>query len=161
MTNVKLSKVDDPAMLLNVERSFYSSMSIMNCNMSQPKVLIRTQYAETYKNIPVSAFFANSSDKGFEITAYVDEEDFTPTPIEMPAVGTVFVKRMIETRLTISPMQTKALYDLLGSQLKAYEEIFGTIPSLEEVQSKVMEKQKSRAPATTNSQPTKGNVGIL
>ena len=128
--------------------------------MSQPKVLIRTQYAETYKNIPVSAFFANSSDKGFEITAYVDEEDFTPTPIEMPAAGTVFVKRTIETRLTISPMQTKALYNLLENQLKAYEEIFGIIPTLEEVQSKLIEKQKTRASTTTNTQTPRGNVGI-
>jgi hypothetical protein len=130
--------------------------------MSQPRILIRTQYADTYKNIPVSAFFANSSDKGFEITAYVDEEDFAPVPAEIPVPGTVFVKRTIETRLTISPMQTKALYNLLGSQIKAYEEVFGSIPTLEEVQAKVAEKQKAKTATTTTmgSQSAKGNVGI-
>lgn len=127
----------------------------------QPRILIRTQYAQTYKNIPVSAFYTNSSDKGFEITAYVDEEDFTPTAVEIPAAGTVFVKRTIETRLTISPMQTKALYNLLGNQIKAYEEIFGSIPTPEELQARIAEKQKGRVPsASTSSQSTKGNVGI-
>lgn len=123
--------------------------------------MIRTQYAQTYKNIPVSAFYANSSDKGFEITAYVDEEDFTPPPVEIPAPGTIFVKRTIETRLTISPTQTKALYTLLGNQIKAYEEIFGTIPTLEELQAKIAEKQRGIATNThANTQSTKTNVGI-
>jgi hypothetical protein len=144
-----------------MECCFYSTI-IIALGMSQPRILIRTQYADSYKNIPVSAFFANSSDKGFEITAYVDEEDFAPAPMEIPAPGAVFVKRTIETRLTISPMQTKALYALLGNQIRAYEEVFGSIPTLEEVQAKVAEQQKLKTATTTsgNSQSAKGNVGI-
>lgn len=105
--------------------------------MSQPKVFVRSRYSETYKNIPVSAFFAHSSDKGFEITIFVDEEDYAPEAVQDPAPGTIFIRRTIETRLTISPMQTKALHSMLGQQLKAYEELFGPIPTQEEVQAKI------------------------
>jgi len=127
--------------------------------MNQPKVNIRTQYSDTYKNIPASAFFAHVSEKGFEITAYVDEDDFTPG--EVPQPNTVYIRRTLETRLTIAPMQTKALRDLIGKQLKDYEEIFGKIPTPEELQERVVEKRKNiKQGASSGTTSTKGSVGI-
>lgn len=127
--------------------------------MNQPKVIIRTQYSDTYKNIAVSAFFAHVSDKGFEITAYVDEDDFTPG--EVPQANTVYIRRTLETRLTIPPMQMKALHDLIGKQLKDYEDIFGKIPTPEELQEKVVEKRKNvKQSASSGTTSTKGTVGI-
>jgi len=127
--------------------------------MSQPRIFIRTSYADTYRNIPVSAFQMHSSDKGFELTAYVDEEDFTPA--EPPQANSAYIKRTIETRMTISPMQMMALHDLIGRQIKSYEEVFGKIMTFQELQEKMARKQKAEpSSSTTSNISNRGNVGV-
>jgi hypothetical protein len=126
--------------------------------MDQVRVVIRSEYADTYRNIPVTAFLFNVSEKGIEITAFVDEEDHTPA--EMPQPNSVYVKRRIETRLSINPFQAKALYDMLGRNLKDYQDVFGKIAPQDEIQQRASEKQKetgrgvSKGP--TSTKPSSG-----
>jgi hypothetical protein len=125
--------------------------------MSQPQVVVRNEYASTYKQIPVSAFVTTISEKGLELTAYVEEEDFKPEGMIQP--GVIYVKRMIETRLAVNPIQLKLLYTLLGRQLENYEKVYGKIPTPEEVNTRIVEMSKQQQPATTTTS-TKSSVGI-
>ena len=126
--------------------------------MMQPKVVMRTEYANTYKQIPISAFFSSITDKGFEITAYVEEEDHTPP--EPPQPNTVYVRRIIETRLVISAIQMKQFHELLGKQIAGYEQVYGKILSTQQVAEKFSEFAKQNNPDTMNMSSSKPSVGI-
>lgn len=125
--------------------------------MSQRQVVVRNEYASTYKQVPVSAFVTTLSEKGLELTAYVEEEDFKPEGTIQP--GVIYVKRTIETRLAVNPIQLKLLHSLLGRQLENYEKVYGKIPTPEEVNARITEVSKQQQPPTTTT-GTKSSVGI-
>jgi hypothetical protein len=121
------------------------------------RVVFRTQYASTYKQIPVNAFTGNTTEKGIELRAYTEEHDFTPQ--EPPQPNSVYVLKTIETCLVINPMQAKSLHQFLGSKIKEYEDVYGTIPSYEEVNKKLQEKAGAQI-ATTTTNVKKPDIGI-
>jgi hypothetical protein len=123
---------------------------------NQPSVKVRTQYASTYRQISVSAFNGNATEKGIELTAYTDEQDFVPP--EQPDPNTVYLLRTLETHLTINPMQAKSLHEFLGLKLKEYEEIYGAIPTFEDVKSRIEGKMQARGPTNmdTSKKPSFG-----
>jgi hypothetical protein len=130
--------------------------------MSDPKQLkiaLRSKYADTYKNIPVTAFNIGTSEKGIELTCYVDEDDFAPEQQIEP--NTIYIKRTIETRLTVNPFQAKALLALLSKNIKDYEDVFGKLPSPDEIQQRALEKQKQTVrnlPQNTSSTRSSGGI---
>ena len=125
--------------------------------MSQHQVVVRNEYASTYKQIPVSAFVTTLSEKGLEMTAYVEEEDFKPEGTIQP--GVIYVKRTLETRLAVNPLQLKLLHSLIGRQLENYEKVYGKIPTPEEVNTRIAELSKQQQPQTTTT-GNKSSVGI-
>lgn len=126
--------------------------------MSQRQVVVRNEYASTYKQIPVSAFVTTLSEKGLEMTAYVEEEeDFKPEGTIQP--GVIYVKRTLETRLAVNPLQLKLLHSLIGRQLENYEKVYGKIPTPEEVNTRIAELSKQQQPQTTTT-GNKSSVGI-
>ena len=125
--------------------------------MNQPKIVLRTEYAPDYKRIAVTSFIGQVNENGFELTALVDEGDFTPQVA--PAQNSVYIRRRVETKLVINPIQAKLLHGLLGDHIQQYESIHGKIPSPAELQQKVAELQaKSPIPQsdTTSNRPTFG-----
>lgn len=93
----------------------------------------------------------------FELTAYVDEDDFTPNA---PQQGNIYVRRTVETRLAVNPVQMKLLHELIGQQLKTYEHGYGKIPLPQEIQSRFAEMTKNQSSPTTTARSTKPSVGI-
>jgi hypothetical protein len=99
----------------------------------------------------------NATEKGIELRAYTEEHDFTPQ--EAPQPNTVYILKTIETCLIISPMQAKSLVQFLGSKIKEYEDVYGTIPSYDEVNKKLQEKAGAQI-TTTATNVKKPDIGI-
>ena len=126
-------------------------------SQSTTRVVTRNQYASTYKQIPVQAFMVTTTEKGIELRAFTEEHDFTPS--EPPQANSIYIQRTVETCLVINPMQAKSLNHFLEGKIREFEEIYGTIPSYEDVSKK--RQEKAIAQNTTNVViPKKSDFGI-
>ena len=124
---------------------------LQSCHRSmptQPQVTFRTQYAPTYKMISVNAFVGHTTEKGIELRAYSEEQDFTP--LEQPQPNSIYVLRTMETCLIINPMQAKLLHGFLATKIKECEEIYGAVSTAEEVSKKIHEKTQAQVSTSTN-----------
>ena len=127
--------------------------------MNPSKIVIRTEYSKDYRRIPVTAFFLQLTESGFELNAFSDENDFTPQ--EVPQRNSAYVRRTIETRLIVNPMQAKQLHEILGQNIQTYEQLYGKIPSPLDVQKRATELQtKSQQPTQVSTDSRQSNFGV-
>ena len=93
--------------------------------------------SDNFKRIIVSGMNGRVTPLGLEATIYSDSQDFTKTLETEPPSNRLIIKRIIECSLIIDPVQMKSTYKWWGNQIKMYEKLFGTIPSPEELHSKL------------------------
>lgn len=98
---------------------------------------IRSEYSPSYKRINVAGFFGGISPSGVEAAVYSQEKIVDKViASEPPNPSRMALKRTIECELVIDPMEMKSIHLWLTEKIKEYEQLFGTIPSPEEIQSK-------------------------
>ncbi len=97
----------------------------------------KSEYSETYKKINVAGVFGGLLAGGLEAIIY-SEERRAEKALESQPISTnkIYIKRTVEVELIIDPTEMKAIHQWLGDKIKEYEEIFGVIPSPEELESK-------------------------
>lgn len=94
-------------------------------------------YSPTYKRINVAGMFGGIVAGGLESIVYSQERRAEKMlEFEPPAPNRMRIRRTVEVELVIDPMQMKAIYHWLGEKIKEYENVFGNIPSPEEIESK-------------------------
>jgi len=122
------------------------------------KVVGRQEYAKEYRAIPTSAFFSSVTDNGIELTAYTEEQDFTPHEPAQP--GAVYVLRTVQARIIINPVQAKMLLSLLKNQLDVYEKTHGKVSSPQEIEKAFSElaakHPQAQSGSTVNRKPDAG-----
>lgn len=99
----------------------------------QPKGLkVETERAEVYKTIIVDGVFGGSRSGLFEMVCYTDElcADEALASI-IPDGSKIYIKRTLQCRLVLTPIQAKGLLNWLTNSLKQFEKQFGKIPVVE------------------------------
>ena len=103
---------------------------------------IEIEYSQDYKRINVAGIYGGIIPGGVEAIVYSEERRAENVlASQPPAPHKMSLKRTIETQLLIDPMQMKAVHQWLGIKIKEYENLFGIIPSPEEVESKSKRRQ--------------------
>jgi len=99
---------------------------------------IETGYSTNYRRINVTGLFGSIQPFGLEAQVYSQEpivdKVLASEPIRPDKTS---LKRTIECSLIIDPMQMKSIANWLNSKIKEYENVFGRIPSPEEVESRM------------------------
>jgi hypothetical protein len=95
----------------------------------QPKDLrIETNRSDDYKTIIVDGVFGGSRSGLFEMVCYTDELDAKEVLSSIiPDGSKVYVKRTLQCRLVLTPIQAKVLLNWLSKSLEQYEMQFGQI----------------------------------
>ncbi len=92
-----------------------------------PKIIVEKH--KDYRTIVVDGVFGGHKPGAFEIIVYTDELEPDEALAAVPtAKEKVKVKRTVQCRLVLSPVQAKSLEKWLSTQLQAYEKKFGKIP---------------------------------
>lgn len=99
----------------------------------QPRDLrVETVRAEDYKTVIVDGVFGGSRSGLFEMVCYTDEmcADEALASV-IPDGSKVYIRRTLQCRLVLTPMQAKGLLNWLTQTLKQYEKQFGKIPEVQ------------------------------
>ncbi len=99
----------------------------------QPRELkVETVRAEDYKTVIVDGVFGGSRSGLFEMICYTDEmcADEALASI-IPDSSKVYIRRTLQCRLVLTPMQAKGLLNWLTQTLNQYEKQFGKIPEVQ------------------------------
>lgn len=103
---------------------------------------IYSEYSEKFQRIHVADILGSIIPGGVDVTIYSEYSDVKQALSTHPVSPTrIKIKRVVECELIIDPMTMKNIHKWLGEKIKAYEEAFGSIPSPEEVQSKMKRKK--------------------
>jgi len=98
----------------------------MTSGRPPPKIIVEKH--ENYRTIIQSGVFGGHRPGFFEWIVYTDEisaEDALSTI--PPDSAKLYIKRTLQCRLILSPVQAKILYEWLGEHIRKYEEIYGKI----------------------------------
>ena len=99
----------------------------------QPRELkVETVRAEDYKTVIVDGVFGGSRSGLFEMICYTDEmcADEALASV-IPDGSKVYIRRTLQCRLVLTPMQAKGLLNWLTQTLNQYEKQFGKIPEVQ------------------------------
>ncbi|HKU48532.1 MAG TPA: hypothetical protein VJP79_01155 [Nitrososphaera sp.] len=98
---------------------------------------IETGYSPNYRRINSSGMYGSVQPFGLEAIVYSQE------PVVDKVLGSdpirpdkASIKRVVECALIIDPMQMKSIHTWLDQKIKQYEQLFGRIPSPEEVENR-------------------------
>lgn len=98
---------------------------------------IETEYSNSFKRINVAGMFGGIVAGGLEATVYSEarraERVLETEPI---SPNRMRIRRTIESELIIDPMQMVAIHNWLGNKIQEYNQVFGHIPSPEEIESR-------------------------
>lgn len=96
---------------------------------------IESIYSDEYRRINVAGVVGGILVGGFEIAVYSEERRVDRVVQTQPlSPNRMKVRRTIEANLLLDPMQAKSIHEWLGQQIAKYEQIFGRIPSDEDIQ---------------------------
>jgi len=102
---------------------------------------VNVKESDFFKEIIVTGQISNLNYDGLKLTVLHDslnlQEAVKGSQIK---VSKTTINRQIECTLNLSPLQLKSWAILLQTELKKYEELFGTILSPEEIQEKFKKK---------------------
>jgi len=105
-----------------------------------PKFVV--QKDEHYRDIIVNGVYGGRRPGYFEAILYTDElsgdEALRSVP---PDTGKIVIRRTIQCRLVIDPVQAKSIARWLSNHVAEYEKEFGKIPFPEEIERKFDEKK--------------------
>jgi hypothetical protein len=98
---------------------------------------IQGEYSSTFKRIIVAGVFGTTQPLGLETAIYSEERKIDRVITTEPmSTKRMMLKRIVECELIFDPMQMKTFYKWLGTKIEEYENVFGRIPSPEELQSR-------------------------
>jgi hypothetical protein len=99
----------------------------------EPKDLkVETKRAQDFKTVIVDGIFGGSRAGLFEMVCYTDELNAEEALASLVPDGSkVNIKRTLECRLVLTPIQAKGMLDWLSQSLDQYENQFGKIPAIE------------------------------
>lgn len=98
---------------------------------------VETKYHEQFRTFNVDGIFGGMRGMHLEAILYSDEmetEQALSTAQAQPQKTKV--KRTIQSRLIIDPLEAKIIIQWLTAQINQYEKLFGRVPSPEELESK-------------------------
>jgi len=100
----------------------------------EPKDLkVETKRAEDFKTVIVDGIFGGSRAGLFEMVCYTDELNAEEALASLVPDGSkVNIKRTLECRLVLTPIQAKGMLNWLSQSLDQYEKQFGKIPVVEQ-----------------------------
>ncbi len=100
----------------------------------EPRELkVEAKRADDFKTILVDGVFGGSRAGLFELICYTDELNAEEALASVVPDGSkVNVKRTLECRLVLTPIQAKAMLNWLTQSLDQYEKQFGKIPAPEQ-----------------------------
>jgi hypothetical protein len=102
---------------------------------------IRVEYSPTFKRIVIGGLFGTIQSIGLEAFVYSNHLQVDEVLATEPAsTEKTIIKRIIECELLADPIQMKSIYDWLRIKIEEYEKVFGTIPSLQQIQSRAQGK---------------------
>lgn len=95
----------------------------------------RSGYSPTYKKVNVAGVFGGITGGGLDAIVY-SEERRADKALETPQISPskMYIQRSVELGLFIDPLQMKAIHRWLGEKIAEYEQLFGNIPSPEEIE---------------------------
>ncbi|TLX66524.1 MAG: hypothetical protein E6L03_09160 [Thaumarchaeota archaeon] len=97
----------------------------------------QSTYSEQYRTVNVAGIFGGIIPGGAEAIIYSEERRIDKAiAAAIPATSRMYVKRTVEFNMIINPSQMKAIHKWLGDRISQYEQVFGNIPSPEEVDSR-------------------------
>ena len=92
-----------------------------------PKIVVEKH--KDYRTIVVDGVFGGHKPGTFEVIVYTDELEPDEALAAIPtARDKIKVRRTIQCRLVLNPVQAKTLERWLATQIQAYEKKFGKIP---------------------------------
>ncbi len=88
-----------------------------------------------FKRIIVAGVFGTVQPLDLEIAIYSEERKIDRVITTEPmSTKRMMLKRIVECELIFDPMQIKTFHKWLGNKIEEYENVFGHIPSPEELQ---------------------------
>jgi len=94
---------------------------------------VETKRADDFKTIIVDGVFGGTRAGLFEMVCYSDELNAEEALASIiPDGSKVNVKRTLECRLVLTPIQAKGLLNWLSQSLDQYEKQFGKVPVVEQ-----------------------------
>ena len=104
----------------------------MSSKEINPEIIV--EYSQTFKRIVLTGMYGSISPLGAETTVYSEYgvvDDILKKPdLDMKKIK---IKRVIECDLIINPLQMVSLRDWFNKKIIEYEQIFGKIKNIKEI----------------------------